>query len=473
MTIQQRIENAVSAFIGKESKVFGRDKYSSTGRVVAGTVKEMMAAHKALESDVWMYSAIYAIASSAAMLPFGVHKRKPTTKGGDYVMDLNDPLTKLMARPNEVQTAQEFMEACYWSLELDGILYLEVDGGKGSPQNLYVLPAAKMSPVKDKKRYVVGYEYDLDGQKIPFPLDSIIVHRYHNPNDAYTGMSASTPAGGAINSNIESNLYNYEFYANACVPSGTLETEQKLTTNEADELADNWMKSHKRKGLRHRIAVLWNGIAYKPSQRSPRDMEFIKQKALNREEILAAYGVPPVLVGLLESVNYGNSKEQKKTFWQQTMIPKLAGLSSRFNIEFKLDVTKRKFAYDLTKLDVLQDDQDVRGRVAFNLSKALIMTANEIRRIFYAMEPLPGGIGDEIWVPTNMVPAKLQMSGPVAPAVAPGKPGKPGGPDAASQDDGKKPGTSGSANNKPKKELDPTDEELSEFIKELQVQILV
>ena len=42
---------------------------------------------------------------------------------------------------------------------------------------------------------------------------------------------------------------------------------------------------------------------------SQKDMEFLEQRKLSREEILAIFKVPPAKAGILENANYSNSKE--------------------------------------------------------------------------------------------------------------------------------------------------------------------
>ena len=429
----------------KASRVFGReDANYGNGQWMFSPERENKAAFDAIIKNVWMYSAIYAISSSASSLPCGVYKRGTSTKGGDYQLDESDPVTVLFQKPNNIQTRSEFVEACFWSLELSGKLFIEVVGTKRNPKELYVLDPRRMKLKKDKDKYLAGYEYDLNGLPVLYTTEDIIFHRYHNPGDSYEGLSASTPAGDSINSDILSNQYNNEYFGNSAIPSAVLETERRMNEEECNLLRIQWEKGHKKKGKRHRTAILYGGVKFTVIQKSPKDMEFSKQKLLNREEILASYGVPPVLVGLLESVNYGNSKEQRKLFWQQTMKPKLRSFAERMTIDFGLDGAKRKFMLDLSDVEALQDDQEVKSRIAFNLQKSLTMTTDEVRRIFYKLPPLPDGTGATIWIPSNMVPAKLLMDGPIsAPAGKPaGKPGNPSGPDTTPEPNGQKPGAS-------------------------------
>lgn len=444
----------------RSSKVYGRSR--SNGMWAHSPELETKMAYEAILRNVWMYSSIYAIATSAAELPCGIYNKGPATKGGDFQLEDQDPISKLMQRPNPIQTRSEFIEACFWSLELGGgKLFIECVPNKQNPKELWVLDPRYMEVKKDKENYLTGYTYKLDGVPIPFTKDEIIFHRYFNPTDAYEGLSASTPAGDSINADIASNDYNNEWFGNSAIPSAVLEVERRMSDEECNLLRRQWEMGHKKKGRRHRTGILFGGVKFNVIQKSPRDMEFTKQKVLAREEILAGYGVPPVMVGLLESVNYGNSKEQRKLFWTQTMRHKLRSLAERFTMEFGYDGQKRKFMFDLSDVEALQEDQEIKSRIAFNITKALLMTPDEVRRIFYKMQPLPGGVGGEIWVPTNMVPARLQMNGPVAAPKPVGQPGNPSGPDSTPESNGNKPDAAGTTGG-PKKDF--TEEELRQFV---------
>ena len=427
--------HTIPYLIQRANHIFSTNNYSQNGRWIINANDEAAAAYEAITRDVWLYSSIYTIASNAAMLPFGVFKRKPTTKGSEYEMDETDQLTILFNQPviadkltNFKMTGITLMEAMFWSLELSGRLYLQCFPNKSNPREIYILDPRRMTPKKDSKKYVTGWEYLVDGKPEPLSVEEIVFYRYYNPADEYNGLSGATPAGDAINSNISSNEYNNSFFNNSGIPALALETEKRMTDEEADSLAMRWGKQFKGSKKSHKTAVLYGGLKATILQRSPKDMEFTKQKQLNREETLSAIGVPPVMVGLLESVNYGNSKEQRKSFWQNTLKPKLFGLAQHLSLEFGLDGFKRKFMYDLSGVEALQEDEEIKSRIAFNLSKSGF-TWDEIRKRLYNLQPLPDGVGKYPWVPTNLVPANLQINGPVSsPGSNPGKPGKPSGP---------------------------------------------
>lgn len=467
VSLEKKIMFRLQNFITQRAmNLFSRGAYTKNGQWMQWQF-ETRAAYEAVLKNTWMYASIYTIASSAAMLPCGTYS-KNGAKGTDYTLVDDDPITNLINNPNPFQTRSEFIEAIMWSLELSGKVFLECVPNKKNPKEIYVLDPRRMEVVPDEKRFVKSYLYLVNGKKEVLSLDSVIFHKYHNPTNEYEGLCGSTTAGDAINGDILSNSYNNAFFGNSGIPIGTLECERRLTDDEIELLRSQWEKSHKGTKNASRVAILFGGIKFNYLQRSPKDMEFSNQKKLFREEILAGYGVPPVLVGLLESVNYGNAKEQKKLFWQGTMTPKLRSLAERFTLEFGLNGTSRKFMFDLSGVDALQEDEEIKSRIAFNLSKSGF-SFDEIRKRLYNMPPLPQGVGKFPWVPTNVVPANLQMNGPAVnpkAQVGSGQPGKPGGPSDSPGPEGQKPGAqvdAKPASNAGKKDAQLTKEDIEMF----------
>ena len=76
-----------------------------------------------------------------------------------------------------------------------------------------------------------------------------------------------------------------------------------------------------------------------------------------REEILAALGVPPILIGLTERASYANARVQERVFWLVTMLPKLTKIewtitNQLLRRHFK-DEGELVFKFDTSEVEVL------------------------------------------------------------------------------------------------------------------------
>jgi len=85
---------------------------------------------------------------------------------------------------------------------------------------------------------------------------------------------------------------------------GVLETDRHLSDKAMKRLNAKWIGKYGGYQKAFKTPVLEEGLKYKGITSSHTDMEFIAQRKMTREEILAAYGVPPAIVGLFEYANY-------------------------------------------------------------------------------------------------------------------------------------------------------------------------
>ncbi|MDI6853968.1 MAG: phage portal protein [Deltaproteobacteria bacterium] len=116
----------------------------------------------------------------------------------------------------------------------------------------------------------------------------------------------------------------HRVFKNSAQPGGVLETSGNLTDEEYQRVLAQWQDRHGGASKAHAIALLEGGLSYKQTGLSQKDMDFLEQRKWNREEIMAALKVPKGELGLFEDVNYATAKTQRKLFWENTLLPKMA-----------------------------------------------------------------------------------------------------------------------------------------------------
>ena len=134
------------------------------------------------------------------------------------------------------------------------------------------------------------------------------------------GQGSVTAAKLALTQDFYAQQWNKYFFQNSARPDAVLESDSVLESGARQRVRESWKGMFGQSG-RGKTAILEGGLKYKEINRSQKDMDFIELRKFNREEILAAFGVPPVIVGVYEYANYANSKEQTQIFWKQTLIP--------------------------------------------------------------------------------------------------------------------------------------------------------
>jgi HK97 family phage portal protein len=150
--------------------------------------------------------------------------------------------------------------------------------------------------------------YNLGGQYGPDVTDEILHIRYKSTTDGAHGVGPLEAAGARMVTAGVLAKYVREIVATGGVPDYTLETEQPLTGDEAQDLLNPWIVS--RAANLGAPAVLDNGVELKTHQAmSPKDMTMLEVAQFTESRIAVLLGVPPFLVGLPaggDSLTYSN-----------------------------------------------------------------------------------------------------------------------------------------------------------------------
>jgi len=344
------------------------------------------------EKSIWMYASVFRISTAFAKVPFRVYKKRVTKKGRRT--ELTDHLVNyVLNTPNPYCTRFDLWEATTAFAELTGNSYWElVSEGKKPPEEIYVLRPDRMEIKASKKKLVDSYQFEVNGRKIIFLPEDILHFKYFSPTSDLYGTSANTAAEKSIILDLYALQFNAQFFKAGARLMGTLETDRHLSDKAFKRLERKWVGRYGGMEKSFKTAILEEGLKYKPIASTHTDMEFIEQRKMTREEILAAYGVPPAIVGLFEYANYSNSLEQKRLFWEDTMIPKLKKTEENVSSFFLPRYGTRLVGeFDLSTIEALQESQEAKQKIACGLTDSGIMTRNEARHEYYQLDPVEGG----------------------------------------------------------------------------------
>ena len=377
-----------------------------------------------------VYACVSLIASSFARVPWHFEDLK-----GNEIR--RDDLRQILRRPNPTMSGLELFEATVTHLELTGnaFWYLsEVDGSAifasdpsggvmtdaqgrpvassrphfGRPREIHYLEPDRVSIAKGASGAPAGYIYRTGTTDVPLEPDWVVHFRYFNPLDRYWGMGVIQAAALKLETDYFSERWNRNFFKNSARPDGVLETERTLSATEFERLREEWRKGHLGTESAHRTAILEAGLKYKQITASQKDIDFLQGRELTREEICSMFGVPPAKIGVLRYANYANAREQDKTFWAETMEPKLARFAAKVTAELcaRYDAGLEFVFADVTPQDIAQ-----QAEVAVKLANAGLRTINELRAEFKWGDPVAWG--DAWWAPATRMRAETKDVGAV------------------------------------------------------------
>ena len=397
--------------IDKVAKMLGYEKARHVREILVNDFEERLGKDRpenyedysiAYSQVVWVYACASTIATAIAGAPLKTYRR--TAKSIEE--DSDSRLARLLSDVNPHISTYDLWEATASFLELSGNCYWEIEkDDDGTPVAIYPMRPDRVKVVPDKSDFVNGYIYEVNGRSVSLTADEVIHFKYFNPASEYYGLGPIAAIRNTIIVDQYSVAYNKAFFKNGAHPGGVLETESSIGDEAFNRLKKQWEEAHKGATRSHRIAVLEDGLKYKPISLSPRDMEFLKQRKFCREEICAVFKVPPALVGIYEYANYANAEQQNRSFWQKTIIPKLRKLEQKLNNSLlplfendrPEDGGELFVRFDTSAIDALKEDENIKSQVQERLASAGIMTINEIRRL-ENLPPVPWG---DTWPPGN------------------------------------------------------------------------
>jgi HK97 family phage portal protein len=344
---------------------------------------------------VWVYACVSTIATAIAGAPLRIYRQ--TANSIEEISDCR--LARLLSDVNPHISSYDLWEATASFLELSGNCYWEIErDDDGTPIAIYPMRPDHVKIVPDRADFVKGYLYEVNGRTVSLDANEVIHFRYFNPASEYYGLGPIAAIRNSIIIDQYSVAYNKAFFKNGARPGGVLETDSSIGDDTFNRLRKQWEEGHKGTTRAHRIAVLEDGLKYKPVSLSPRDMEFLRQRKMCREEICAVFKVPPALVGVYEYANYANAEHQNRSFWQKTIVPRLRKLEHKLNNSF-VPLCERSPAeedvkwfvqFDTSAVDALKENEDIKTQVQERLVRSGIMTINEIRRQ-ENLPPVPWG----------------------------------------------------------------------------------
>lgn len=370
---------------------------------------------RAFKREVWVFACVKRIAEAAADVPMQV--RRVQRDGTEEPIDRH-PLLDLLHSINPYMGQALFMETLFAGVELMGNAYIEKvrKTTTGPPVELYPLRPDRMRIVPDPKAYIGGFLYDVNGRKIAFETNDVIHVKTYHPLDDYYGLSTLEAAALSVENDQYSIAYNRNFFRNNALPAGIFVTADAVKQDDVERIKAEFEKLFKGVKNAHRVGWLSGSWQWVDMGLKQRDAQFIDSRKLSREEILAAFGVPPVLVGIFEFANYANSREQIQIFWKTTMLPRLQRIEDQLNEQLAPEYGEDiRIRFDLSEIEALREDQDARATRLRGLVQDGIITRNEAREQL-GLQRRDEQAMDLIFLPFTLAPIGGFAPSPAQPA---------------------------------------------------------
>jgi len=424
--IEKKHDEPLFVSVAKRSSLepFATDEFET--REQADRIALLTAnAYNATIQEVWVYAAVWAIAEAFTSIPFKLFREIEKPDGEiEEEAATSKNVTWPLRSPNPFCSFEDMLFATSAYMELNGNAYWEKvrNSQTGDLSELYVVQSDRMRPVWDPKDRVAGYIFiGTNGQEIPVRREKIAHLMQFNPVSQLIGMPTFAAAVRPTITDINSQTYNERFFANDAMPGFVAETDAQLDDESIRIIKANWQDAQGGVINSHLMGVLHSGLKLREISKIP-DMAFVELRKMNRTEILAAFGVPSVVVGVLDDASYANAQAQLSQFWKGTMLGKFRRFQSWFNRFIAPGLPESVVGrFDFNEItDLREDATQVAGRhqIYFNIG---VMNANEIRKDL-ALSPRKDPGGDLYFVGGNpQVAPAIAAPMSLAPQIAPGQ----------------------------------------------------
>ncbi|MFJ9113011.1 phage portal protein [Streptomyces sp. NPDC102283] len=247
------------------------------------------------------------------------------------------------------------------------------------------------------------------------PDEVVYIHGY-SPGDLVGGESPIEALRELLLEAHESARNRAQMWKGGARITGVLvrpEDAPDWNANEKRRFREMWRSFTDGGGAEGGTPILEDGMEYKPVGFNPEQAQYIESRKLTREEVSAAYYIPPPLIGILDHATYSNIREQHSHLYQDTLGAWFAMLEQELVAQVLPDLEDNAGVYvEFNIAAKMKGSFEEQAAAASTATGGPWMTRNEIR----ARNNLPAVEGgDELIVPMNVTEGGLASPRDTAP----------------------------------------------------------
>jgi HK97 family phage portal protein len=346
----------------------------------------------AYEAYSWIYACVRAISNAIVKLPFnigpigkdgGVDKENLITSGRLY---------NLFHKPNSMQNYANFMHGMVTSIQLTGNCYME-KGGRDAriPTEMYMLRPDWVEIEPDPIRLVGRFLYRVNGVPIYLLPDEVAHFKLFHPRSELYGLAPLSSIRNAVTTDWYIVMFQQNYFKQGGVCDHYIAAPEELSDKNFERLKQQMRNEYQGVDRSHLLGILDNGMEVKTVAGNQADklaLDVLRNQL--RNEVLAAFGVTPIMVSCLDAATYNNADAQKKSFYENTVQPLCHQLKEFWCSEF-LSQFGFTCEYDFSGVHSLQENEKEKAETAKAYVQGGIITPNEAREKFLKMKPIQGG----------------------------------------------------------------------------------
>lgn len=329
------------------------------------------------------------LAESIAQLPIELYRRLPN---GGREAATDHPLYNILKyRPNPWQTSFEYREFSQMSAGLRGNSYSYIErDGKGVITGLYPMDPDRMTVWKGGD--LCPY-YQITGSDDRLP-QRYFHHVRWMSFDNYVGVSPIALHANAIGYSLALSEYSAKSFVNGTALSGVLERpkdspaikDQKVV----NDITDDWQSRFGGSGNKGKVAMLQEGMTFRPLSMSNVDADLIKALTLTGADMARIWKIPLPMLAVMEGATLNNVENLQIQFVIYALLPWVKRHESAMQRDFlRLDEMDELYI-EFNIGGLLRGNQEARYKAYAIARQWGWLSVNDIRKL-ENLPPIPGG----------------------------------------------------------------------------------
>jgi len=265
--------------------------------------------------QLWVAVVVNKRAGMVSRLPLPVYQR--TSEGGRE-RTTDHPYAQLLSRPNSRHDRVLFWTwtAATWDIYGE-TFWAKVRDPGGRPVELIPLHPTAMRLEDDGTWTYRSSTTEVKG----IPATDLVHFRTYNPDSMSRGLSKLEPLRETLLNEDAARRATSAFWRNGARPSVALTHPANLSKPAQERLSLQWSQLAGGADNTGKSVVLEEGMKPEILQITNDEAQYIETRKLNREEVVAAYDMPPPAVHILDHATFSNITEQFRSVYRDTMAP--------------------------------------------------------------------------------------------------------------------------------------------------------
>lgn len=327
---------------------------------------------------------------------------------------LDHPLLDLFQRVNPVTNRFDLLNLTSIFLDLTGNAYWYLPpNALGTPAEIWVPMAQRMSIIPDKEKFVSGYIYARGASKVRFETEEIVHFRGPNPKDILYGMGDTEGMWNTVRQEKFMEIFNAAVFANA----GRLDSIVTIKGNPSSSEFNRFKREFNQNYGGPRAAgktgfIRADTLDVKQLAKGPKDLDYPKGAEQVMIKVCSGFGVPVSLV--VPDANRANSETGRYLLAMYGVRPRCIRIDEKINEQVTPRYDDRLFmAFD----NPVPEDREFEMKERESNLNHGVWTINNVKAQM-GEEPVP--YGDTPWLPANLYPVGAALPPPEGAAASGG-----------------------------------------------------